>query len=79
MAGRDSIFINPFEVGAIGPDLFRAARNVGLEGLVSKRRSDGPYRGGRLPDWVKVRNRQHHAFDWREEGVHLVGQCIFVA
>ena len=37
------IFVNPFESGAIGPDLYRAACNMGLEGLVSKR-SDRPYR-----------------------------------
>jgi bifunctional non-homologous end joining protein LigD len=42
----DGIFVNPFESGAIGPDLFRAACDMGLEGLVSKR-SDRPYRGGR--------------------------------
>jgi ATP-dependent DNA ligase len=60
LRGRpDGIFINPFEIGAIGPDLFRAACNMGL---VSKR-SDRPYRGGRSPHWVKVKNRQHHAFD----------------
>jgi ATP-dependent DNA ligase len=33
----DGIFISPFEQGEIGPDLFRAACNMGLEGLVSKR------------------------------------------
>jgi bifunctional non-homologous end joining protein LigD len=33
---------------------------VGLEGLVSKR-VDRPYRGGRSPDWVKVKNRKHPA------------------
>jgi ATP-dependent DNA ligase len=63
LRGRpDGIFINPFEIGAIGPDLFQAACRMGLEGLVSKR-SDRPYRGGRSPDWVKVKNRGHHAFD----------------
>jgi ATP-dependent DNA ligase len=63
LRGRpDGIFINPFENGAIGPDLFRAACDMGLEGLVSKR-SDRPYRGGRSPHWIKVKNRQHHAFD----------------
>jgi ATP-dependent DNA ligase len=34
----------------------------GLEGMVSKR-SDRPYRGGRSPHWIKVKNRQHHAFE----------------
>jgi bifunctional non-homologous end joining protein LigD len=63
LRGRpDGIFINPFEVGAIGPDLFRAACTMGLEGLVSKR-SDRPYRGGKSPHWIKVKNRTHHAFN----------------
>jgi bifunctional non-homologous end joining protein LigD len=39
----------PFKVG------------MGLEGLVSKR-SDRPYRGGQSVGWIKVKNRQHHAF-----------------
>jgi ATP-dependent DNA ligase len=51
----EGIFIAPFEHGEIGPDLFRAACNMGLEGLVSKRR-DRPYRAGRSPHWVKVKN-----------------------
>lgn len=49
----DGIFVNPFEVGATGPELFRAACRMGLEGLVSKRR-DRPYRAGRS----KVKNRK---------------------
>jgi ATP-dependent DNA ligase len=56
----DGIFVAPFEQGEIGPDLFRAACRMGLEGLVSKRR-DRPYRGGRSKDWVKVKNRAHPA------------------
>lgn len=63
LRGRpDGIFINPFEIGAIGPDLFRAACDLGLEGLVSKR-GDRPYRGGKSPYWIKVKNRSHHAFE----------------
>jgi ATP-dependent DNA ligase len=58
----DGIFVAPFEQGEIGPDLFRAACNMGLEGLVSKRR-DRPYRSGRSPDWIKVKNRQHPAME----------------
>ena len=54
----EGIFIAPFEQGEIGPDLFRAACRMGLEGLVSKRR-DRPYRGGRSKDWIKVKNRKH--------------------
>ena len=38
----EGLFVNPFERGEIGPDLFRAACQMGLEGLVSKRR-DPPY------------------------------------
>jgi ATP-dependent DNA ligase len=56
----DGIFINPFERGEIGPDLFRAACRMGLEGLVSKRR-DRPYQAGRSKDWIKVKNRMHPA------------------
>lgn len=34
LRGRpDGIFINPFETGAIGPDLFQAACRIGLEGV----------------------------------------------
>jgi bifunctional non-homologous end joining protein LigD len=63
LRGRpDGIFVNPFESGAIGPDLFHAACSMGLEGLVSKR-ADRPYRDGRSKDWIKVKNRQHQAFD----------------
>jgi ATP-dependent DNA ligase len=58
----DGIFVAPFEQGEIGPDLFRAACDLGLEGLMSKRR-DRPYRAGRSPDWVKVKNRQHPAME----------------
>jgi len=40
----DGIFLSDFEQGEIGPDLFRAACRMGLEGLVSKRR-DRQYQG----------------------------------
>ena len=56
----DGIFLSEFEQGEIGPDLFRAACNMGLEGLVSKRR-DRPYQGGRSKRWLKVKNRNHPA------------------
>jgi bifunctional non-homologous end joining protein LigD len=56
----EGIFINPFERGEIGPDLFAAACRMGLEGLVSKRR-DRPYQVGRSKHWVKVKNRKHPA------------------
>jgi bifunctional non-homologous end joining protein LigD len=56
----DGIFIAPFEQGEIGPDLFRAACQMGLEGLVSKRR-DRPYQRGRSKHWIKIKNRKHPA------------------
>jgi bifunctional non-homologous end joining protein LigD len=56
----DGIFAAPYEAGEIGPDLFRKACEFGLEGMVSKR-ADRPYRAGRSPDWVKVKNRKHPA------------------
>ena len=44
LRGRpDGIFVNPFEIGSIGPDLFHAACRMGLEALVSKR-ADRSYR-----------------------------------
>lgn len=58
----EGIFMSEFERGEIGPALFRKACEFGLEGLVSKRR-DSPYRAGRSPNWVKVKNRQHPAID----------------
>ena len=54
----DGIFVAPFEQGEIGPELFRAACDMGLEGLVSKRRNR-PYQAGRSKHWVKVKNRSH--------------------
>jgi len=56
----DGIFVAPFEQGEIGPELFRAACRMGLEGLVSKRR-DRPYQAGRSKHWIKVKNRTHPA------------------
>ncbi|WP_024340957.1 RNA ligase family protein [Bradyrhizobium japonicum] len=61
LGGRpDGIFIAPFELGEIGPDLFRAACGMGLEGIVSKRR-DRRYISGRTKEWIKIKNRTHPA------------------
>ena len=57
----DGIHLAPFEQGEVGPELFRHACKLGLEGLVSKHR-DSPYRGGRFDRWIKVKNRAHPAF-----------------
>ena len=57
----DGIHLAPFEQGEIGPDLFRHACLMGLEGLVSKHR-DSSYRAGRFDRWVKIKDRKHPAF-----------------
>jgi bifunctional non-homologous end joining protein LigD len=65
----DGIFAAPYEAGEIGPDLFRAACGMGLEGPVSKRR-DRAYRGGRCNHWIKIKNpnspamRRAGEIDW---------------
>jgi bifunctional non-homologous end joining protein LigD len=64
----DGIFTGSFEQGEIGPELFRKACEFGLEGLVSKR-ADRPYHAGRSKDWIKVKNRSHHAFDRVKEAM----------
>ena len=38
-----------------GPTVFAHACKMGLEGIVSKRK-DTPYRSGRSPNWVKMKN-----------------------
>jgi bifunctional non-homologous end joining protein LigD len=49
----DGIFLSDFEQGEIGPDLFRHACLMGLEGMVSKHRKSS-YRGGRFDRWIKI-------------------------
>jgi bifunctional non-homologous end joining protein LigD len=58
----DGIHFAPFEQGEIGPDLFRAACDMMLEGLVSKRR-DSRYRPGPSRDWIKVKNPKSPAMN----------------
>jgi bifunctional non-homologous end joining protein LigD len=57
----DGIFLSDFEQGEIGPDLFRHACLMGLEGMVSKHR-ESTYRGGRFRHWIKIKNREHPAY-----------------
>jgi bifunctional non-homologous end joining protein LigD len=45
------IFSEQFDDGA---DLYKRARRMGLEGIVSKR-ADAPYRSGRTEAWIKVK------------------------
>jgi bifunctional non-homologous end joining protein LigD len=56
----DGITVAPFERGEIGPELFRAACRMRLEGLVSRHR-ERPYQAGRSKHWIKVKNRSHPA------------------
>ncbi len=65
----DGIFLSDFEQDEIGPDLFRHACVMGgLEGLVSKHK-ERPYRAGRSPHWVKVKNLKHPAMNRVMESV----------
>jgi bifunctional non-homologous end joining protein LigD len=45
---------------------FRHACKMGLEGIVSKRK-DSPYRSGRSPDWLKMKNPACEAVKWEAE------------
>ena len=56
-----------------GDVVFRHACKMGLEGIVSKRK-DSPYRSGRSPDWLKMKNPNAPAVkregeeDWDRRG-----------
>ena len=56
----DGIHLAPFEQGEIGPDLFRHACLMGLEGRLETSRQLVPRRP--VDRWIKVKNRQHPAF-----------------
>jgi bifunctional non-homologous end joining protein LigD len=55
-----------------GPTVFAHACKMGLEGIVSKRK-DSPYRSGRSPDWLKMKNpaapavKREAEEDWSKE------------
>jgi bifunctional non-homologous end joining protein LigD len=51
----DGIRLSEYLDSADGNTVFYHACRLGLEGIVAKRR-DRPYRSGRSPDWVKVKN-----------------------
>jgi bifunctional non-homologous end joining protein LigD len=44
-----------------GARVFRAACEAGLEGVIAKR-ADGPYRGGRRPEWRKIKCQRRQEF-----------------
>jgi bifunctional non-homologous end joining protein LigD len=52
---KDGIRLSEHIEGADGAAIFGHACAMGLEGIVAKRR-DKPYRSGRSPDWIKVKN-----------------------
>ncbi|SDA39641.1 bifunctional non-homologous end joining protein LigD [Sinorhizobium sp. NFACC03] len=54
VAGRTGAIRFSEEVHADGADFFRAACELGLEGIIAKRR-DAPYRSGRRPEWLKIK------------------------
>ena len=62
--------------GEIGPDLFRAARNMFLEDLVSKRR-DRPYQAGRSKHWIKMKNRKHGPWTRSDERCETTDQHLY--
>ena len=51
----DGIRLSEHIEGTDGTTIFGHACAMGLEGIVAKRR-DRPYRSGRSPDWIKVKN-----------------------
>jgi bifunctional non-homologous end joining protein LigD len=52
--GADPRLFYSEHVGGRGEDLFEAARELGLEGIISKR-AGSPYRSGRSTDWLKIK------------------------
>jgi len=61
LAGRTASSWRRSSRARSGRSYFTAC-NMGLEGLVSKRR-DRPYQAGRSKHWVKIKNRRHPAMD----------------
>ena len=49
-----------------GETVFSHACKLGLEGIVSKRKNS-PYRSGRSPDWLKMKNANAPAVKREEE------------
>jgi hypothetical protein len=57
-----------------GPTVFAYACKMGLEGIVSKRKNS-PYRSGRSPDWLKMKNPAHAAVKREGGGLELEHGC----
>ncbi|MBD9635497.1 ATP-dependent DNA ligase [Ensifer sp. ENS07] len=54
VAGRTGAIRFSEEVDADGAEFFKIACEMGLEGIIAKRR-DKPYRSGRRPEWLKIK------------------------
>ncbi|ASY74362.1 non-homologous end-joining DNA ligase [Sinorhizobium fredii] len=61
VAGRTGAIRFSEEVHADGAEFFRAACELGLEGIIAKRR-DAPYRSGRRPEWLKIKCARRDTF-----------------
>jgi bifunctional non-homologous end joining protein LigD len=63
----EGIFASNFEPGRDRPRPIPRGLQI-WRGIVSMRR-DRPYRGGRSPDWIKVKNRSHSAIERVQRGI----------
>jgi len=54
VSGRTGAIRFSEEVHADGAEFFQVACEMGLEGIIAKRR-DKPYRSGRRPEWLKIK------------------------
>lgn len=61
VAGRTGAIRFSEEVHADGAEFFRAACELGLEGIIAKRR-DKPYHSGRRPEWLKIKCARRDTF-----------------
>jgi len=60
----DGIFLSDFEQGEIGPDLFRHACLMGLEGMVSMRREIAPIVAAKVKNPASRAMNRAAEIDW---------------
>jgi ATP-dependent DNA ligase len=76
---RDAIEMNDHMEHDDAALVFEHACTLGYEGIISKRK-DSPYRSGRSPDWIKLKNPKAPAVkreaeeDWSHRGLHLAAR-----
>ncbi len=61
VSGRTGAIRFSEEVHADGAEFFQVACEMGLEGIIAKRR-DKPYRSGRRPEWLKIKCARRDTF-----------------